>query len=471
MNKFAGTLTICALSLGAPTAILATDFQTEYEAFVKSQQEEFKTYSNEHKVFIKQLKKEWQAYKSMPVLVRDDTPKLPSAPVREDSPIVPTEPVITYVPPVIDDTPAVDVPEEPVVDDPVVDSQTPDKPLDNKIAFTFFGQAISLDKLVLVELEGRTQSGLKNYWQQSAEINYDTVITELNQYKEDLALSDWAFWLLVESYVSQQVNNENQQIALSWFLLNNLGYGARVALGSDSLVLMVPTEQKLYGVSRYKIDGEAFYQIAGNATKEVRTYDGDFSEGSQSFDMRFDKTLKTGKDIHFRELETTLDGKALKLALPYDLERVKYFKTYPQIDLRYYFEAPVGDVASQGLSEQMGIFLEGSEDTQLTQLLHLIHQAFPYAIDQQQFGAENYLLVEESLHYKASDCEDRSILFAWLAKHLLSQQVVALNYPGHVSTAIFKNNKLIPADPTYIGADLGDVMPDYQGVKPKIIQF
>jgi hypothetical protein len=187
--------------------------------------------------------------------------------------------------------------------------------------------------------------------------------------------------------------------------------------------------------------------------------------------MRFDKTLKTGKDIHFRELETTLDGKALKLALPYDLERVKYFKTYPQIDLRYYFEAPVGDVASQGLSEQMGIFLEGSEDTQLTQLLHLIHQAFPYAIDQQQFGAENYLLVEESLHYKASDCEDRSILFAWLAKHLLSQQVVALNYPGHVSTAIFKNNKLIPADPTYIGADLGDVMPDYQGVKPKIIQF
>jgi len=459
-------MTAVALVFGTPMTSIASDFQAEYDAYVKSQQEGFKTYANQHQVFIEELKKEWQAYKSMPVLVRDKTPKLPSAPVRHDSPVTPSEPVISYVPPVIEPDPI----EEPKIEEPV--SQTPDTPVQhNKVNFSFYGQDISLEKITLVELTGQTQSSLKNYWQQSSDINYDTVLAELNQIKMDLALSDWAFWLLIDTYVSEQTNNENQQIALSWFLLNNLGYAARIALGSDSFVLMVPTEQKLYGVSRYKIDGKAFYQIAGKASREVRTYDGSFEQGKGSFDMRFNKTLKTVENIHYRSFETRLDGKDLSLNLPYDLERVKYFKTYPQIDLRYYFEAPVGKVASNGLTEQMNHFLKGNDDDQLTQLLHLIHQAFPYAIDQQQFGAENYLLVEESLHYKASDCEDRSILFAWLAKHLLNQQVVALNYPGHVSTAIYKDNKLIPADPTYIGANLGDVMPDYQGVTPKVIQF
>lgn len=455
-------MSVFALTLSTAFASGSSDFQSEYDAYVKSQQAGFDAYSNEHKVFIKQLKKEWQSYKSSPVFVRDRTPKLPTAPVHQGTPIVPSEPVVVYTPPST----------EPVTDMPIEESPNRDIPdKSNHINVEFYGQTISLEKIVLVSLEGRTQTGLKNFWQQNSELNYEEVIQTLNRYKKDLALSDWAFWLLVKTYVNEQVANDSQQIALSWFLLNNLGYGARVALGTDSLILMVPTQQKLYGVSRFKIDSEAYYQIAGKTTKEVRTYDGDFKQGSQAFDMRFTKTLKTGEDIKYREFDAKFDDISVQLKLPYDLERVKFFKTYPQIDLRYYFEAPVGKVTSQGLSVQMNSFLKGTEEDQLTQLLHLIHQAFPYAIDQTQFGAENYLMVEESLHYQASDCEDRSILFAWLATHLLRQQVVALNYPGHVSTAIYKNNTLIPADPTYIGADLGDVMPDYQGVRPKIIQF
>jgi len=462
MNKLIGLMTVFAVTLSTASASGSSDFQSEYDAYVKSQQAGFDAYSNQHKVFIKQLKKEWQAYKSMPVLVRDKTPKLPTAPVHEGTPVLPSEPIVTYIPPSI----------EPNVDIPIEDKPNLEKPDKiNQVHFTFYGQTISIEKIVLVSLEGQTQTGLKNYWQQSSDTNYEDVLLALNAYKKNLALSDWAFWLLVKAYVAEQVENDNQQIALSWFLLNNLGYGARVALGTDSLILMVPTKQKLYGVSRFKIDGDAFYQIAGKTTNEVRTYDGDFKQGSQAFDMRFTKTLKTGQDIKYRQFDTNLDGISVQLKLPYDLERVKFFKSYPQIDLRYYFEAPVGEIASRGLSVQMNSFLKGSEENQLTQLLHLIHQAFPYALDQKQFGAENYLMVEESLHYQASDCEDRSILFAWLATHLLRQQVVALNYPGHVSTAIYKDNRLIPADPTYIGADLGDVMPDYQGVKPKIIQF
>ncbi len=118
------------------------------------------------------------------------------------------------------------------------------------------------------------------------------------------------------------------------------------------------------------------------------------------------------------------------------MQRIKYLSTYPQLDLRYYFAAPVDPITSQALTQSLSVILAGSQDTQVSQLLHFIHRSFPYAVDDQQFGYENYLTVEESLHYQASDCEDRSVLFAWLAINLLKEPVVALNYEGHVATAL-----------------------------------
>jgi hypothetical protein len=53
----------------------------------------------------------------------------------------------------------------------------------------------------------------------------------------------------------------------------------------------------------------------------------------------------------------------------------------------------------------------------------------------------------------------------------LQQKIVALNYPGHVSTGIERNGKIISADPTYIGSNLGQVMPDYLNVEAEIIRF
>jgi hypothetical protein len=114
-------------------------------------------------------------------------------------------------------------------------------------------------------------------------------------------------------------------------------------------------------------------------------------------------------------------------------------------------------------------------------LLKLVQTSFKYKTDDDQFGIENYLFPEETLHYRYSDCEDRSVLFAWLVKNLIGLDVVGLDFPGHVAAAVhftdkvngdavtYNGKKYIVTDPTYINAVAGMTMPQYKSNKPKVI--
>ena len=109
--------------------------------------------------------------------------------------------------------------------------------------------------------------------------------------------------------------------------------------------------------------------------------------------------------------------------------------------------------------------------------------AFKYKTDEGQFGIENYLFPEETLYYPYSDCEDRSVFFAWLVHSLLGLEVVGLDFPGHIAAAVNFNEKFrgdavlhkgkryVVTDPTYINASAGMTMPDFKNKKPKVIRI
>ena len=90
---------------------------------------------------------------------------------------------------------------------------------------------------------------------------------------------------------------------------------------------------------------------------------------------------------------------------------------------------------------------------------------------------------EETLYYPASDCEDRAILFSYLVKNLLGLKIIALDYPGHIATAVkfsaningdaveYNGQRYVICDPTYINADAGMSMPEYKGVAPEVIKL
>ena len=118
-------------------------------------------------------------------------------------------------------------------------------------------------------------------------------------------------------------------------------------------------------------------------------------------------------------------------------------------------------------------------------LLALVQKGFPYKTDADQFGpgVEKYFYVEEIFHYPYSDCEDRSILYAYLVKKLIGLHVVGLDYPGHIATSVefdvdvegdfveFDGKKYIVCDPTYINAPIGMSLPQVRGYAAKVINI
>lgn len=113
-----------------------------------------------------------------------------------------------------------------------------------------------------------------------------------------------------------------------------------------------------------------------------------------------------------------------------------------------------------------------------------VQTGFRYQTDGEQFGYEKPFFIEETFYYPACDCEDRSILFARLVSRLLRKEVILLDYPGHVATAVsmdeeevkganvaLQGKKFIVCDPTYMNAKAGQVMPSCKGKRPKVIKL
>ena len=149
-----------------------------------------------------------------------------------------------------------------------------------------------------------------------------------------------------------------------------------------------------------------------------------------------------------------------------------------------YSKASLSNQAKETLYPVLRKAIAGKTQAQAANiLLNFVQTGFDYATDQQQFGYERPLYPDESLYYPYCDCEDRSILFACLVRELMGLDVVLLDYPEHISTAVcftedvdgdyfmLDNKKYVACDPTYIGADVGLSMPSMRKYNPAVVTF
>ncbi len=168
--------------------------------------------------------------------------------------------------------------------------------------------------------------------------------------------------------------------------------------------------------------------------------------------------------------------------MSYDPGLIAFLNEFPQAEMQVYFDAAVSgflkESAEASLMPQLSKLDEASK---VNFLLAFVQNAFPYLTDDEQFKREKFMLPDQVIHYPACDCEDRSVFFAYLVRALIGIDVIGLEYPGHIATAVkfskdqqgdflmFKGAKYTVADPTYINAPYGMTMPDFATQMPKMI--
>ncbi|WP_430461283.1 hypothetical protein ACQUQU_00435 [Thalassolituus sp. LLYu03] len=356
--------------------------------------------------------------------------------------------------------------------------------------FDFYGDKISIHYAATMKkaFSGKLNNdNIANYWLKLAGSEHKQTVKELKDTAAALGLNDWGTAQLFDAFARSLQRDNNSRILTSWFLLVKAGYDARVAY-NDRVHLLITSDQELFGVTYFRLGGKQYYAVNLNDKPlkpgKVFTYEGQHEEGSAALDFSEpNRFVPTGAEEQ-RKLAFSYDGKQYNLSVAYPQRYVAYFASYPQLSLPNYFRAGLPAVTAQSLLTQLRPVVEGqSELDAVNRLLRFVQTAFSYETDDDQFHEENYLFPLETLHYPYSDCEDRAALFAWLTESLLGLDVVILDYPGHVATAVafsaqikgdswtVGGKRFVIADPTYINADAGMTMPQFAGVQPKIVRF
>lgn len=467
-----------------------------YEEYVKQHQEDFRKFTEEQnrlmeqlrqeyadwvkqhdKEFAAYLEQEWQNFqvfagkkipeKPKPGVIPEYTP--PKEPVKPEAirplPVVPPELDRSKPAPVICKRPVIQKPEEKVFPE-------------DAFTLTFCGARVYLD--IDRELGGITtakkgKGAISDYWDKASRTNYTRLVETLMSAKEQFNLNDFGYFMLVEKTaetVYPLPEQSNLRLLLEWFLMIRSGYDVRMAYNQQEIAILLPSYNTLYGKKYITLDGMNFYLFSPFEGGNIQTYEKKYDPTFVSIDFNIPTPLVFGNKPVVKRVKFSYGEKEYAFDLQYDPGSISLFEDYPQVDYEVYFNAAVSrDIKLSLLEALKPLLVDMSEPEAINFLLRFVQTAFDYKTDPEQFNREKFFFPEEVLYYPASDCEDRSVLFAYLVRELLGMKVVGMEYPGHMATAVhfnmevpgeyvtYQGEKYVIADPTYINAPFGRVMP------------
>ena len=334
-------------------------------------------------------------------------------------------------------------------------------------------------------LNGLNENAIADAYEALCNSDYKPLLADCAQIRKDLRLNDWGVFTLVRQVADTYCGTANESIVMQQFLLNEMGYKARMARKAteDKMMLFVATDCSIYAHPYITLNGQNYYNLSGN-NEQCQFYmcQKDSPKAKNSVGMQ----LKEAPLFPGTVVSSTHQAKGSAARVTVDVPKalMDFYKDYPQCDYSVYFNAPVNAAMENRIISSLAPLVQGRNEADAANILiNFVQTAFQYQTDGQQFGYEKPFFVEELFYYPYSDCEDRAMLFSYLVRKLLGLDVVLLDYPEHIATAVrFNGNvsgdylmvngrKYIVCDPTYIGASIGMTMPRYKTVSAKVLKY
>lgn len=334
-------------------------------------------------------------------------------------------------------------------------------------------------------LNGLNENAIADAYEALCNSDYKPLLADCAQIRKDLRLNDWGVFTLVRQVADTYCGTANESIVMQQFLLNEMGYKARMARKTtgDKMMLFVATDCAIYAHPYITLNGQNYYNLSGN-NEQCQFYmcQKDSPKAKNSVGMQ----LKEAPLFPGTVVSSTHQAKGSAARVTVDVPKalMDFYKDYPQCDYSVYFNAPVNAAMENRILSSLAPLVQGRNEADAANILiNFVQTAFQYQTDGQQFGYEKPFFVEELFYYPYSDCEDRAMLFSYLVRKLLGLDVVLLDYPEHIATAVrFNGNvsgdylmvngrKYTVCDPTYIGASIGMTMPRYKTVSAKVLKY
>jgi len=512
MKRYTLSWLLCLVSVAGMTQNM------DFDAWKKQRDADFKKFKDERdREFSDFLKKRWDDFQNFRGKEPFEEPKpdnLPKYDEKGKKPTpqeVPVKEVTKPLPPAPAPPKPIPAPEPqpdlPEFKEPVrkpsggSGGQTPPQPLPLpeepanpqsslvKSSADFFDMSIAIayDKKypLSVQMPVNEQS-IAAYWEAISNSEFQALLQEFQDERKKMRLGDFGYYRLVRNVAEKLHRNVNDVNMFCWFMMIKSGYRCKVGFNENTVYLLLAFDGTVYAINYFKIDNATFYCMAPELKENARLYiyNGDYPGASRHLNLQVPQTMKFKDNYATRTLKFTYQNKPYQFNVRYDNSAIKYFYEYPQGEFSIYLDAPVDANTEADLLNAIRPHIAGkNEYDAVSFILAFVQFAFEYATDDEQFKREKPLFVEETIRYPYSDCEDRSIIYAFLVRKLVGLDVVAVHYPGHLACAtlfsspnisgdyfMLEGKKYIVTDPTYIGAPIGMQMPQFSGVEVKLIK-
>lgn len=372
----------------------------------------------------------------------------------------------------------VPLPELPIAPEP--------EPTAPTMQIAFYGTSLQIHagEELRFKLSSVSEKGVADAWRMLSTEKYDGILHDCLAQRQQLHLCDWGYIMLTQAVANQLLGASNEATLLQMFLLTQSGMKVRLAKRSGRFVLLVPFDETVYNYTYVYHDGTRYYALDKSSEGSLSVCDVVYpQERVASIRMTELPKFKVSS-TQSRKFESSYYS-SVDVNICTNKNLIDFLNDYPLSSAwNLYALASLSDEVKSQLYPVLRSKIKGkSQKEAVEMLLNFVQTAFDYKTDQAQFGTERPLFGDESFYYPYNDCEDRSILFSILVRELVGLDVVLLNYPGHLATAVrftedvkgdyltVNDKKYVVCDPTYINASVGMSMPQFKDVSIKVVEI
>ena len=356
----------------------------------------------------------------------------------------------------------------------------------DKQMVNFCGQKVYVDKSLkgVCSIGNMRENAIADTYEAMCKADYKALVDDCRKVKKELNLNDWGIFLFVREASKTLCTDENAAVVMQQFLLNELGYKSKMARRADrnQMLLFVAADCQVYGHPYFTKDGLNYYNLTSNESCQFYMCQEDSPKAKSKLNMQVNHAPALNAGMVNSVHKNRSGSVAVSVDVPKSL--MEFYGSMPQCDYSVYVNAEVNPSVANKVLSTLAPLVNGKGEAEAANLLiNFVQTGFQYATDQEQFGYEKPFFVEELFYYPYCDCEDRSVLYSYLVRNLLKLDVVLLDYPNHIATAVcFNENvsgdfvtvggkKYVVCDPTYIGASIGKAMPQFKNVAAKVLKY
>ena len=325
-------------------------------------------------------------------------------------------------------------------------------------AFKFYGQEIKIyyDPVIRnINLGKGLEKGVAKVWQYLSNQDFNPVVFQLYQYKEDLGLNDYQYYMLTRRFADMAFNKskKGENLIFTVFLLNQTGYDARIAQfegeGGSRLAILLPFFEEVADKPYLRIGNNRYYLMDIEPGKKlaqssVKVYEKAHANATHPLSIRVEPEKSKIVPLYGKFQGYTFDERLAQmqadlpsgpLALYADagfsdlMGKTFLYKLLPESD------SLVSKIQDANLKDRLSE--REIQEIKLLNVCQLLNRCLSCQSKQSSKLGARHLYPELMFFKKGSgDILDRSLLLCHISNRVLNIPAILVVYPNFAMAAV-----------------------------------